>query len=156
MLTASPLDFNTTFCIFCTRFGNDRSWKRLCIFPASSKWARSNLQAPHRAASSSYRLCHVALVVMSVHNLLSREQPIISDTYISSCRDAMLFSIVSLGLPCLSSLPVFSLFATYSDFLLLITCIKMWIVLKKKKTSYSLKSSSLCLLFAHDSLIIVL
>lgn len=40
--------------------------------------------------SSSYSSCHVVLVIMSVHNLLSHVLPIISDTYVSPCHDARL------------------------------------------------------------------
>lgn len=48
--------------------------------------------------------CHVALVIVSVHNLLLHVLPIIPDTDIPSCYDAKLFVIFSLD-TALASLP---------------------------------------------------
>ncbi|BFZ18614.1 hypothetical protein BsWGS_21653 [Bradybaena similaris] len=47
---------------------------------------------------SSYSPCHVALVIMPAHSLLSRVQPIISEIDIPPCHEAKLPNIISLGL----------------------------------------------------------
>lgn len=95
-----------------------------------------------RALSSSCSQCYMPAAIISVHNLLTYAQPIISDLDIPQCHEAQLFSIFSLAPPLHlfpSGLPVGS---WYPSFLLLITCPKNEVVFSWQLTVSNFASKS--------------
>ncbi|BFZ08993.1 hypothetical protein BsWGS_12032 [Bradybaena similaris] len=114
------------------------------------------------SSSSSYSPCHVALVIMSAHSLLSHVQLIISEIDIPTCHEAKLFNIVSLGLPLPLFLSNLSIDITCSRPPLLITwpknadCFLLMWVTNSLCELISLKTSSFHFLSVHGILIILL